>query len=84
MAEPDTLVGRTIELAGEVGILDAQLREVMKPISSERLEVALNRLESGELIHSTKEAHADRRGTLRLRVTWTTGAATRAQETHEP
>jgi hypothetical protein len=56
LARPDSLVERTIELTGDCGIRDSQLRAALKPLSSKRLERALARLRAGGRIELGREA----------------------------
>jgi hypothetical protein len=79
VAEPDALVERTIELAGELGIRDARLRKVLHGLAKKRLEVALRRLEGAGLIEYESEVRTDARGTLRKQVIWHYCATTARQ-----
>lgn len=70
VAEPDTLVDRAIELAGDLGIRDARLREVLRGLAKKRLEMALHRLQGAGTVTCAKETRTDRRGNLREQVVW--------------
>jgi hypothetical protein len=82
VAEPDALLERVVELAGEIGIREARLRVVCKPLSTKRLDIALGRLEGAGIIVRRTETRVDRRGALRPQRIWFhngTGARTGTQ-----
>jgi hypothetical protein len=79
VAEPEALVERAIELAGELGIRNARLREVLQGLSTKRLEMALWRLEGAGLVRRSGETRTDRRGSLRAQVIWHHCATTARQ-----
>jgi hypothetical protein len=70
VAEPDALVERAIELAGESGMGETRLREALKPLAQKRLEIALQRLEAANVIRCQVEHRETEDRTLTSQRVW--------------
>jgi hypothetical protein len=70
VAEPDLLIERTIQLAGEMGITDARLREILKPLAKTRLERGLWRLQEAGIVGQSMGTRTDKQGSLRKQRIW--------------